>query len=177
MLAASAVAGTGQKLDLCAALQDDLFAAQGGADLGNIPAHFRPLEEGPHFLKGLGGGLLQVGRVDDRFVEHEHAGRRPPLHQQALAVLAGHAAARRGGSPFAGHGAAHPVVQDVALPRVQHRAACPQDAHGIRPVSGPVLRRDAFGRLLASHHFHALRGSRRSRRHRRSLLRSLQFPG
>ena len=160
MLAASAVAGAGQKLDAGTAFQDDLFPAQRRPDLQNIFAQLRRLEEIPHFLKGLGGRLLQMRCVDDGLVEHEHPGPGAPLHQQALAVLAGNAPAAGRCRPFAGSRPAQPVVQNICLPRVQVHSACPQDAGCIHSVRRRSVRRDSFGRLLASHHAHVLRGPR-----------------
>ena len=81
MLAASAVAGACQKLDAGTAFQDDLLPPEGGADLLHIPPHPRTLKEGAHLLKGLGGSLLQVGSVDDRFVEQQHPGLGTSLHK------------------------------------------------------------------------------------------------
>ena len=81
MLAASAVAGAGQKLDTGTAFQDDLLPAQRRLDLGHMAAQLGALEKGPHFLKSLGSGLLQVGRVNDGLVEQQHAGFRAALHQ------------------------------------------------------------------------------------------------
>ena len=125
MLAAAAVAGTGQELDARAAFQNDLFAPDGCLDLGYIAPQLGALEKIPHFFKGLGGGFLQVGGVDDLLVVQQHSGLAPGLDQQAFAVLARYAAARRGCGPLARRGKPHPVVQYVTLPGVQHGTAHP----------------------------------------------------
>ena len=51
MLAASAVAGSRQKFDARAGLQDDLLAPDGRLDLGHMPAQLRPLKEVAHLFK------------------------------------------------------------------------------------------------------------------------------
>ena len=160
MLAAAAVAGAGQKLDARAGLQDDLLAPDGRLDLGHIAPQFRTLEKVPHFLKSLGGGFLQMGGVDDLLVVQQHPGLTPRLDQQAFAVLARYAAACRGRGPLTRRGKPHPVVQYVTLPGVQHSAAYPHQLGSVQPVRPLVLRRDPFGRLLASHQRRARQGCR-----------------
>jgi len=156
VLTASAVAGSRQKLDARTAFQHDLFAPERRFDLGNIPPKLRVLEKIAHFFKRLRRGLLQMRRVDHRLVKHQHTGFRAPLYQKRFAVLPGHAAACCGGCPFAGRCAAEPIIHDVALPWVEHRAADAQQLHRVHAVACCILRRDSFGRLLASHR---LRGS------------------
>ena len=156
VLTASAVAGACQKLDACTAFQHDLFAPERRFELGNIPPKLRVLEKIAHFFKRLRRSLLEVRRVDHGFVEHQHTGFRAPLYQKRFAVLARHAAACCGGCPFAGRCAAQPVIHDVALPWVEHRATDTQQLHRVHAVARCILRRDSFGRLLASHR---LRGS------------------
>ena len=48
MLAASAVAGAGQKLDAGTAFQDDLLPAKRRFDLGHVAAQLWAFKKGPH---------------------------------------------------------------------------------------------------------------------------------
>ena len=135
VLAASAVAGAGQKLDAGTAFQDDLLPTKCSLDLSYMAAQLRAFKKCPHFLKGLGGGLLQVGGVNDCLIEQQHPGFGASLHQQTLAVLAGDTAARRGRCPFAGHCA---LIQSSRI-SLCHGSSTVPPARRMRTASCPSV--------------------------------------
>ena len=81
MLAASAIPGASQKLDACATLQNNLFAAERSFNFSHMSAQFGSLKEIAHLLKRLCCRFLEVRGVNNRFVEQEHPRYGPSLYQ------------------------------------------------------------------------------------------------